>query len=426
MRHTISVLVPALTLPMVLHGGSALAQQAPEAAEQRSVTARSADQFVDSIGVGTHLTYVDTAYGDYPLISQRLSESGIRHIRDGWGTGSSYASRFVREELGPKGIGITMVNDSANGSVQDQKEMVKRELLPVIEGVESLIEPDLRGAGWPALARDWTVAMSEAYRSDPATAGIPLLGPSMADTNNAESHAAMGDLSPFVDFGNTHDYPGDQYQMTDSIVDAAQTNMARMTPGRPVIATEVGFSNGTVNQLHPSQPEEQVGVVLPRVFLEHFRRGLPRTFTYELIDQRPTQEFEAGFGLLRNDGSKKPAFEAIAALTTLLADPGPAFEPGSLEFSLAGADDRTRTLLLQKRDGEFWLALWQQNAVYRDGQVLDPPDVPVTMTLNAPAERVRVHGLANAAPVATISNASTVDLQSSEAVTLVQITGVAP
>jgi hypothetical protein len=390
------------------------------------VPAQSADAFVDSIGVATHLTYTNTAYNNRPLIAQRLFESGIRHIRDGWGTGSSYASTFVRETLGPKGIRVTMVHDPRNNaSAAEQKEMVKRELLPVIAGAESLNEWDTRGPGWATEARNWTIAMSNAYRSDPVTAGIPLLGPSMADTNNATNHAAMGDLSRYVDFGNTHDYPGNQYQMTDQIMDTVQRNMGHMVPGRKIQATETGFSNGTVHQPYPAMPEPQVGVVLPRVFLEHFRRGITRTFSYELIDQFPNNEFESRFGLLRNDGSPKPSFHAVSGLTRLLGDPGPAFQPGGLQYSLSGTDAKTRTLLLQKRDGTFWLALWQHEAVWDGAKVVDPPNRPVTLTLGGQATGVRVFNLRNTAtPAASFTNTTSVNLESSEDVALVQITGV--
>ena len=388
--------------------------------------ARGADDFVESIGVATHLTYGDTAYRNYPLIAQRLSESGIRHIRDGWGTGSSYANDFVRDTLGPLGVKVTMVHDPRNNaSAVAHKDMVKRELLPVVAGVESLNEWDTRGAGWQTEARNWTIDMSNAYRSDPATRGIPLLGPSMADTLNTSNHASMGDLSPYLDFGNTHDYPGDAFQMTDQIVDAVERNMAQMVPGRKIIATETGFSNGTGFAPYPAMPEPQVAVVLPRLYLEHFRRGLPRTFSYELLDQHPNNDFESRFGLVRNDGSKKPAFDAVAALTRLLSDKGPAFTPSALNYSLGGTDDKTRTLLLQKRDGTFWLALWQQERVFQGSSVLNPPNRPVTLSLAGSARSIRTHNLTNASPTATYANTGAVNVESSENVTLIEIAGVA-
>ena len=46
--------------------------------------AQSADAFVDTIGIITHLHDTDTAYENFDdVIKPRLAELGIRHIRDG-------------------------------------------------------------------------------------------------------------------------------------------------------------------------------------------------------------------------------------------------------------------------------------------------------------------------------------------------------
>ena len=397
-------------------------------AQTTSVRAVAAEDFIQSIGVATHFTYGDTAYGNYPLLAQRLRESGIKHVRDGWGTGSAHASSFVRDTLGPMGVKITMVFDPLNNATALQhKEMVKSQLLPVIAGVESLNEWDVRGgAGWADYARNWTITMSNTYRSDPVTAGIPLIGPSMAHTLNDANHAAMGDLSPYVDYGNTHDYPGDRFQMTDGIIDIVERNVGRMVPGKRIQATETGFTNGNVNALYPAMPERQVGVVLPRLYFDHFRRGIARSFSYELIDQRPNDEFESRFGLLRNDGTPKPSFHAVASMTRLLSDPGPAFTPGSLSYSLTGGDADTRQLLLQKRDGTYWLAVWQQTPVWNGSAVLDPPNRAVSLQLAAPHD-ASVHGLGTTAdtPRASFPAATTVPVTSSEDVTLVRLSKAA-
>src|ERR1700745_3995841 len=51
-----------------------------------------ADDFVDSIGVNTHLAYTNTYYyQQYTQVIAALSAAGIRHIRDGyylWSTGN--------------------------------------------------------------------------------------------------------------------------------------------------------------------------------------------------------------------------------------------------------------------------------------------------------------------------------------------------
>ncbi len=54
------------------------------AASAAPVPAKSADAFVDSIGVNTHLDYTESPYARFnDLIKPKLKELGVRHIRDG-------------------------------------------------------------------------------------------------------------------------------------------------------------------------------------------------------------------------------------------------------------------------------------------------------------------------------------------------------
>jgi hypothetical protein len=64
--------------------------------------------------------------------------------------------------------------------------------------------------------------------------------------------------------------------------------------------------------------------------------------------------------LVRFDALRKPAFYAVKAIIGLLRDPGPAFAPTPVVFSV----DAVRTMryeLFQKRHGTYVLAVW--NAV---------------------------------------------------------------
>jgi hypothetical protein len=83
---------------------------------------------------------------------------------------------------------------------------------------------------------------------------------------------------------------------------------------------------------------------------------------------------EANFGLLRNDGSEKPAYRSVQGLLGLLRDPGPTFRPNALRYSLSGQTDRVHHTLLQKRNGSFFLALWQERSSYDTGARPNAPD----------------------------------------------------
>src|SRR5262249_26380875 len=66
------------------------------------------------------------------------------------------------------------------------------------------------------------------------------------------------------------------------------------------------------------------------------------------------------FGLMNQDGTPKPAGVAIHNLTTLLADPHPQFIAGRLDYAMTGKTVNDNTLLMEKSDGSFWLALWNE------------------------------------------------------------------
>ncbi|HEX8689982.1 MAG TPA: hypothetical protein VF729_07050, partial [Solirubrobacterales bacterium] len=55
----------------------------PAAASAAATPARSADSFVDSIGVNTHTYYNDTVYySRFGAVKEKLAELGVRHIRE--------------------------------------------------------------------------------------------------------------------------------------------------------------------------------------------------------------------------------------------------------------------------------------------------------------------------------------------------------
>src|SRR5215212_6780342 len=46
-------------------------------------TPQSAAAFHESVGVGIHVSYWDTAYGQADRVADSLAELGVRHVRDG-------------------------------------------------------------------------------------------------------------------------------------------------------------------------------------------------------------------------------------------------------------------------------------------------------------------------------------------------------
>jgi len=124
---------------------------------------------------------------------------------------------------------------------------------------------------------------------------------------------------------------------------------------------------------------------IPRTLLLAFQKGIRRTYLYELLDEVSSP----GYGILHSNLTPKPAFTAVENLISNLQDRGPSFTPGALEYSIEGGGPNLNHLLLQKRDGSFWLILWLEEASF-DPVTAAPITVTpqqVTLTLAVPDAR---------------------------------------
>jgi hypothetical protein len=344
--------------------------------ETARVTAKSAYSFVDSIGVNTHLRYYDTAYGNYPLIKQRLQELGVRHIREG-GNDPTWVERV--NDLASVGIKSTIVLDpnigispiesySMRSNNYNLDELLKNVIPGSVDAVEILNEFDyfstkfqytrngqpINTSNWISYVRDFTRDTYNAINSDPALQDIAVIGPSFV---YADSSTKIGDLSQWVDYGNAHPYAYPDHPGNGNL-ERDLANRSLPFGDRPMMATEAGWHTASANSDRPVSEIVQ-GKYLSRMYLENFSKGVQRTYGYELIDEKvKPDDKEANFGLLRYDGSPKPAFTAQQNLISLLNDASPNITTGSLDYYLKGNTQNVRHTLFQKSNGEFYLALW--------------------------------------------------------------------
>ena len=111
-------------------------------------------------------------------------------------------------------------------------------------------------------------------------------------------------------------------------------------------------------------------------------------------------------------------------LLHLLADPGSAAPSGSLAFQLSGATNNLHHTLLQKRDGTFWLALFQETVSYdaKTHRDLEVPLQPVTLKLPWTAPLIRLFcPNTSAEPAEEVASSREVRLQVTDALLLVEI-----
>lgn len=363
-----------------------------------SVKARTADGFVDSIGVNLHTAYTDTPYASqFATVKQRLEELGIRHVRDGLEAGRP--DQYQRlNELAGAGISSTLIVGSpADGSAGLDALLAAAKGLSGVAALEGPNEHSTSGdPEWKPNLIAYQQALYAKAKGDPALAPLPVLAPSIVGGD----HAELGDISAHLDHGNIHPYPGGD--PPDKL--GAQIKSGELNAGtKPIFATETGYHTALGwHGEHPPATEAAMATYMPRLFMEYFRWGIVRTFSYELLDEWPDPllaERESNFGLLRHDLSPKPAFDALRNTIQILADPGAPFAPAELDYTLGEAgilfpgpeSTGLHKVLLQKRDGSFYLALWRTSSVW---------DPIARQTLSAPAAPVEVRvspGLRSAA-----------------------------
>ncbi len=381
-------------------------------------TARSAYDFVNSIGLNTHLNYFDRIYGNFPLVERELQSIGIRFIsatvfifrtsdynKDVYG-------RWI--QLGKIGIRFDAVLDPRSNLgplTPELLENIDQLAGNTIECFEGPNELDISGMqDWASVDQNFQRAISAAERAIPEASRIRLIAPSLAFVAHGSE---LGKYDDSIDEGNLHSYPAAKMP---SIIFPEQTELARVMFGeKKIVITESGYHNALNDHTdQPATSEEAAAKYIPRLFLEDFARDIPRTYLYEFMDEAPDPGLannQMHWGLIRADGSEKPAFLSIKRLIEELADSA---EPGhlmQLAWSLSPAGKSIHHLLLQKSNGEFDLVLWQEIPSYNFTSQVEiiNPDANVTLTLGPRAKNVTVYEPSTqSAPVKTFADTASV------------------
>lgn len=356
--------------------------------------ARSSDSFIDSIGITTHLRYGGANQKYDSIIKPRLKELGVRHIRDG-GKSNDFFQKL--NDLAKSGIKSTLVADSRDGVTPSNIVDVLKKVLNSVEAVEGPnewdVHPELKynGKSFPEGVRDYQNGLFKAINSDSATKDIDVAAPSMARPRNGSK---LGRLDS-IDLGNMHSYQGGQGP-TNGLKSTWIPNTKKVSGDKPIIVTETGWHNANDSSGQPSVPQDVEAKYTPRLYLEYFNNpAIERTFRYELIDQGTNKNRrKENWGLLNNDGSPQPAFNALRNLIDLTEDPGAKkFTPGKFDYKLSGDLENVHQTLLQKSNGEFNLILWQDAKGYdtKSKKKIFVPDNKVTLDLNTSVKSAKTY-----------------------------------
>jgi hypothetical protein len=407
-----------LTSSLILIACTASPQALTTALEPNTKNqAQSANAFVDSIGVNTHVNYTDTAYGQYEtLLKPSLTYLGVRHIRDGIdddGPNSLVLKRY--RDLHSNGIQLTAAVPYETKSMPDLIAMIKTQH-DVLEAVEGPNETDIfeqfsyKGQKFPEGTIAFMKDFYPAIKADPQLRDLPVLQTTLAFPGYRLTKGVradlLGDLSKYADYGNSHNYFAFGEIPSNTIKNHHLPLNSRITPGKPMMSSEGGYQMGDADGYKGNWEDGQSapfsedihGRYLLRYTLEQYRLGYTRSFIYELLDiDKPK------WGLFRNDGTPRPAATGIRNMIGILNESTwdtsskqwitPKQNPSTLEIELQNQPASVHTLLLQKSNGTHYLILWNEfknwNAV--TGKPVYSNPVPVGLRVKQAVKRIRTY-----------------------------------
>ena len=353
--------------------------------------AASAESLIETSGVCTHLTYTDSPYyTQWPAVFNRLKQLGIKHIREGYANlpqGSPILAEH--QQLAQAGITADIVVPFDLTITVEKLQQFASEVsdLETLEAPNECDAPDNCGGGGNAGIAN-VVSFLPTLHSAAAALHVPLMGPSYV---NPLSYFTTGNVASLINLNSMHIYfggrnpgsagwgaPDDRGNAFGSLafwLDQSAIDAPGITPA----ITETGYISFPSTSIPFTLPESVEASYIPRTLLLGFKNGFQETFFYQLLDDPSSPP---GYGLLRSDMSQKPAFTALSNLLRLLSDPGGAFTPGSLPYSIAGADSNLDHLLLEKSDGSYWLVLWLEEPSWDPVNVAPIAVSPENISIN--------------------------------------------
>lgn len=424
MKHpvaTTAVLLSALACASTAHAGDA-------------VRAMPADAFIDTLGVGIHLTYMDTAYADVRNVYDDLKWLGIHHVRDyPPGDKPPFSTYVFLAQLGIKFNVLT--NPDFAWSIG-----AAARLNAAVPGSVAAFEGSNEIDNWPVSYRGLTGAAAglaqqreiyERVRATPQLAGVPVYDLTGFDTKKVESRAGS------ANYANQHVYPQNGEQPTynsngdrwmPSAIDAVKKYPL------PMVITEFGYFSMPQSgwyMIGVDEPTQAKGIL--NGYMDAAAAGVKRTYVYELLDQKPDPQNRSGemhFGLFRIDNSPKPVAHAIRNLTSILnagksRRANAAAARGTLAYTLSDMPVSANSLLLRKKDGRFVLALWNETPIWDRaiGKPVVSPPARVGIDFGSKASRVDLYDpLVSATPSASHRGVNQLSVDVPDHVILLEVT----
>lgn len=367
-------MIGRISLAAVLSAAATLAVAGPAFSQEK---AHSADSFVESLGIN-NLDLVGTTIDSNGHILDPIYDLGFRYARTVLnatgnpnsaeaGLFNNYGVRF--DYLWPAGY----TAEKLAGEVQ---ALPAGSVISVEGNNECDNEGVFGGIGIPA-AVSLQASIFQTFKADPRLKNIQVLAFTVIHDNSytSPSNTPAGNSSQAYDAENYHPYPGNELPglaIWKGIYNAHKIERAATTY-KPIVVTETGANLSPASQAK----------TIPIIYADNYLFGVERTYVYALA------KGQFGFTI-----AGQPAGAAMGSLISLLGEavwqPAthawkyPKFDTGYLSGSLdTHGVASVRHILLQRSNGDFYLLVWDELAVYNSTTKtdIDNPPAPVVLHL---------------------------------------------
>ncbi|WP_090681907.1 calcium-binding protein [Paraburkholderia phenazinium] len=361
----------------------------------------SADRFVDSIAVNTHLNYTDGAYAKLKNVRDDLVWLGVRHVRDATPGGSAPISSYAY--LADSGIKFDFVVRDEVAHALAQIKVAEAASRGSVEAVEGFNEINNWPIAYDGLKGDAAglAAQQAIYafvHGNASLATIPVYDLTGYEVLPVTTRAGS------ADYANQHVYPqnGEQPGYTangDAWIERGIKGVEKF--GLPVVITEFGYFSLPQSgwYLIGVDEESQAKGILNGLF-DSAISGVSRMYLYELLDEKADPRGgNAGmhYGLFAFDNRAKPAATALHNLISILKANGNSasnrIERDGWRYTLSDLPPSGRHVLLRKADGTFEIALWNEVAFWdrASGKPMNSPPATVLVDLGSKAACINLY-----------------------------------
>lgn len=349
------------------------------------VPLRTAAQVLDSMGINVHVSYVNTSYRDSARVARLVHDLGITHVRDALKVGRPDQDRALRLLAQGGARSLLIAGNPRHVRQSGTTAQAVRWLQQhgsAVEALEGADQWDCSGdPAWERTLHGYEAELARALTA--ARIAQPLLGPSFCRTGSPDRYGADRDQAAT----NAHVFAagsGPEAVLADALAETATTR-----PGVPTWVTETGYHDA-VNGGHaqPGVSRDAQATYLLRTVLEAARLGVPRTYLYELLDERPDPDDVTAryhFGVVDSGGRPKPAYTALRAVTRVLSAAGRNAAPAVASRLTSDAADGVRQLVLSGGPGREVVFAWRPDAVWDTATRTPLPTKTTSVTWTAPA-----------------------------------------